>query len=38
MIIGAITIGGTVYHNGSSFQNDGATYLAQSPLVYEPQH
>ena len=38
MIIGAITIGGTVYHNGSSFQNGGETYLAQSPLVYEPQH
>lgn len=38
MIIGFITIGGTVYHNGSSFQNDGETYLAQSPLVYEPQH
>ncbi|HAE23828.1 MAG TPA: hypothetical protein DCG33_00675 [Prevotellaceae bacterium] len=38
MIIGAITIGGTVYHNGSSFQNGGEDYLAQSPLVYEPQH
>ena len=38
MIIGAITIGGTVYHNGSSFQNGGETYLAQSPFVYEPQH
>ena len=38
MIIGAITIGDTVYHNGSSFQNGGETYLAQSPLVYEPQH
>ena len=37
-INGSITIGGTVYYNGSSFQNDGATYLAQSPLVYEPQH
>jgi len=37
-INGSITIGGTVYHNGSSFQNGGETYLAQSPLVYEPQH
>ena len=31
-----ITIGGTVYWDGSSYQNDGATYLATSPLVYEP--
>ena len=37
-INGSITIGGTVYYNGSSFQNDGEPYLAQSPLVYEPQH
>ncbi len=37
-IMGSITIGDTVYHNGSSFQNGGETYLAQSPLVYEPQH
>ena len=37
-IIGSITIGDTVYYNGSSFQNGGETYLAQSPLVYEPQH
>ncbi len=33
---GTITIGGTVYWDGSSYQNDGATYLATSPLVYEP--
>ncbi len=38
MILGTITIGDTVYYNGSSFQNGGETYLAQSPLVYEPQH
>lgn len=36
--LGRITIGDTVYYNDSSFQNGGETYLAQSPLVYEPQH
>ena len=35
-LCGTITIGGTVYWDGSSYQNDGATYLATSPLVYEP--
>lgn len=29
-----VTIGGTVYWNGLAYQNDGATYLIQSPLVY----
>jgi hypothetical protein len=33
---GTITIGGTVYWDGSSFQNGGATYLSQSTLIYEP--
>ena len=33
---GTVTIGGTVYYNGSSYQNDGETYLATSPLVYKP--
>ena len=27
-------IGGTVYWDGSAYQNDGDTYLATSPLVY----
>ena len=31
---GAITIGGTVYLNGGSFENDGDSYLQTSPLVY----
>ena len=31
---GMVTIGGTVYYDGSNFQNDGDTYLATSPLVY----
>ena len=31
---GMVTIGGTVYYDGSKFQNDGDTYLATSPLVY----
>ena len=31
---GTVTIGGTEYYNGSAYQNDGATYLATSPLVY----
>ena len=31
---GTVTIGGTVYWNGSAYQNDGATYLTTSPLVY----
>ena len=31
---GIITIGGTVYWDGSAYQNDGATYLATSPLAY----
>ena len=25
-----------VYYDGTNFLNDGDTYLAQSPLVYEP--
>ena len=29
-----ITIGGTVYYDGSNYQNGGNNYLAQSPLVY----
>ena len=35
-ICGTITIGGTVYWDGSSYQNDGYTYLSQSTLTYEP--
>jgi hypothetical protein len=33
---GTITIGGTVYWDGSAFQNDGNTYLATSPFTYQP--
>lgn len=33
---GTITIGGTVYWDGSSYQNGGDTYLTQSTLIYEP--
>ena len=34
--IGTITIGGTVYWDGSAYQNGGDTYLTQSPLTYMP--
>jgi len=33
---GTITIGGTVYWDGSEFQNGGETYLSPNPFVYEP--
>ena len=33
---GTVTIGGTVYYDGSSYQNDGEEYLSTSPLVYAP--
>ena len=32
--LGTVTIGGTVYYDGSAYQNGGNTYLAQRPLVY----
>ena len=35
--LGTVTIGGTVYYNGSAYQNEGNTYLAQRPLVYPQQ-
>ncbi len=31
---GTVTIGGTVYYDGSDYQNDGATYLAQDEIEY----
>ena len=31
---GTVTIGGTEYYDGSAYENEGATYLATSPLVY----
>lgn len=36
-VCGTVTIGGTVYYNGSSYQNDGESYLATSPLTYSAQ-
>ena len=33
---GTVTIGGTQYYDGAAYQNGGATYLATSPLVYQP--
>lgn len=33
---GTVTIGGTVYWDGSDYQNGGDTYLPTSPLVYSP--
>ena len=31
---GTITIGGTVYWDGSNYQNDGGSYLTQSTITY----
>ena len=31
---GTVTIGGTVYYDGSAFQNGGDTYLATSPFSW----
>ena len=33
---GTVTIGGTVYWDGSEYKNGGADYLTTSPLVYTP--
>ena len=33
---GQVTIGGTVYWDGSAYQNDGEAFLATSPLTYQP--
>ena len=33
---GTVTIGGTIYWQDNAAQNDGDTYLATSPLVYQP--
>ena len=33
---GTITIGGTVYWDGTAYQNGGDTYLTTSPLTYQP--
>ena len=35
---GTITIGGTIYWDGSAYQNGGDTYLATSPLIIEHTH
>ncbi len=35
-VCGTITIGGTVYWDGSAYKNDGATVLGQSPYTYPP--
>ena len=33
-LCGKITIGGTVYFDGTNYQNDGENYLRKSPLVF----
>ena len=33
---GTVTIGGTQYYDGTNFLNGGDTYLATSPLTYQP--
>ena len=33
---GTVKIGGTIYYDGSSFQNDGGDYLRASPFIYQP--
>ena len=33
---GTVTIGGTVYWDGSAYKNGGDTYLTTSPLIYQP--
>lgn len=35
-ICGKVKIGGTTYYSDSTFKNDGKTYLASNPFVYEP--
>ena len=34
---GKVTIGGTVYYDGAHYLNGSYSYLATSPLVYEPK-
>ena len=33
---GTVTIGGTIYWDGSDYQNGGAAYLQQATITYEP--
>ena len=33
---GTVTIGGTVYWNGSAYVGTGESYLTNSPLIYQP--
>ena len=33
---GTITIGGTIYWDGTNFQNNGSSYLSTSPLNFQP--
>jgi hypothetical protein len=36
---GTVTIGGTMYYNGSQYQNNGYSYLRQNnTFIYHPQH
>ena len=35
-ICGTVTIGGTVYYDGTNFLNGGDTYLANSLFIYQP--
>ena len=32
-----VTIGGTIYWDGSDYQNGGYSYLRQSTLTYQPE-
>ena len=33
---GTVKIGDNIYYDGSSFQNGGDIYLADSPFIYQP--
>jgi len=35
-ICGTVKIGDNIYYDGSSFQNGGDIYLADSPFIYQP--
>ena len=35
-ICGTVKIGGKTYYDGTSFKNDGDSYLAANPFIYQP--